>query len=188
MIGLVIVSHSARLAEGVCELARQVAQGKVGIAAAGGTADPDNPIGTDAFQVLRAIESVYSEDGVLVLMDLGSAVLSAGTAVELLGEPRQSHVQLCAAPLVEGAVAAASLAAAGASLAEVALEARSALAGKVAQLGAGEESTPTPSRSRLRSEDEEASEAMWSSFPTASDCMRGRQRNSCAWHGAFGRA
>lgn len=138
MIGLVIVSHSARLAEGVCELARQVAQGKVGIAAAGGTADPDNPIGTDAFQVLQAIESVYSEDGVLVLMDLGSAVLSAETAVELLGEPRQSHVQLCAAPLVEGAVAAASLAAAGANLAEVALEARRALAGKAAQLG-GEE-------------------------------------------------
>jgi len=134
MIGLVIVSHSARLAEGVCELARQVAQDKVRIAAAGGTGDPANPIGTDAFQVLQAIESVYSEDGVLVLMDLGSAVLSAGTAIELLGEARQSHVHLCAAPLVEGAVAAASLAAAGASFAEVAREAGNALAGKVAQL------------------------------------------------------
>ena len=115
MIGLVIVSHSAKLAEGVCDLARQVAQGKVRIAAAGGTADPENPIGTDAFQVLQAIESVYSEDGVLVLMDLGSAVLSAETALELLGGERSSRVQLCAAPLVEGAVAAASLAAAGAA-------------------------------------------------------------------------
>jgi phosphocarrier protein FPr len=144
MIGLVIVSHSAKLAEGVCDLARQVAQGKVRIAAAGGAADPENPIGTDAFQVLQAIDSVYSEDGVLVLMDLGSAVLSAGTALELLGEGRQSRVQLCAAPLVEGAVAAASLAAAGASLAEVALEARNALAGKVAQLGTSGEQPQRP--------------------------------------------
>jgi phosphocarrier protein FPr len=133
MIGMVVVSHSAKLAEGVCDLARQVAQGRVRIAAAGGTADPENPIGTDAFRVLQAIEAVYSEDGVLVLMDLGSAVLSAGVALELLGEERSSHVELCAAPLVEGAVAAASLAAAGASLAEISLEAQNALAGKIAQ-------------------------------------------------------
>ena len=98
MIGLVIVSHSAKLAEGVCDLARQVAQGKVRIAAAGGTADPENPIGTDAFQVLQAIESVYSEDGVLVLMDLGSAVLSAETALELLGE-RAKLARASCAPL-----------------------------------------------------------------------------------------
>ena len=143
MIGLVIVSHSAKLAEGICELARQVAQDKVRIAAAGGTADPANPIGTDAFQVLDAIDSVYSEDGVLVLMDLGSAVLSAGTAIELLDEARQRHVHLSAAPLVEGAVAAASLAAAGASFAEVAREARNALAGKAAQLcSTGEQPQP----------------------------------------------
>jgi phosphocarrier protein FPr len=133
MIGMVVVSHSAKLAEGVCDLARQVAQGRVRIAAAGGTADPENPIGTDAFQVLQAIESVYNEDGVLVLMDLGSAVLSAETAIELLGGERSSHVELCAAPLVEGAVAAATLAAAGASLAEISQEAQNALAGKLAQ-------------------------------------------------------
>jgi phosphocarrier protein FPr len=118
-----------------------VAQGKVRIAAAGGTVDPDNPIGTDAFQVLQAIESVYSDDGVLVLMDLGSAVLSAGVALELLGEARGSRVQLCAAPLVEGAVAAAVLAAAGANLAEISLEAQNALAGKAAL--AGESACPT---------------------------------------------
>jgi phosphocarrier protein FPr len=133
MIGMVVVSHSAKLAEGVCDLARQVAQGRIRIAPAGGTADPENPIGTDAFQVLQAIESVYSEDGVLVLMDLGSAVLSAETALELLGGERSSHVELCAAPLVEGAVAAAALAAAGASLAEIALEAQNALTGKLVQ-------------------------------------------------------
>jgi phosphocarrier protein FPr len=132
MIGLVVVSHSAKLAEGVCDLARQVGQGRVRIAAAGGTADPENPIGTDAFQVLQAIESVYSDDGVLVLMDLGSAVLSAETALELLGEEKSSRVELCAGPLVEGAVAAAVLAGAGAGIAEIAQEAQNALAGKVA--------------------------------------------------------
>ncbi len=135
MIGLVVVSHSAQLAEGVCDLARQVAQGKVRIAAAGGTGDPANPIGTDAFRVLDAIQSVYSDDGVLVLMDLGSAVLSAETALELLAEEGESRVRLCSAPLVEGAVAAASVAAAGAGLAEIAAEAENALASKVSQLG-----------------------------------------------------
>ena len=136
MIGIVVVSHSAKLAEGVCDLARQVGQGRVRIAAAGGTADPENPIGTDAFQVLQAIESVYSDDGVLVLMDLGSAVLSAGVALEMLGDEKSSHVELCAAPLVEGAVAAATLAAAGAGIAEIAQEAQNALAGKVGQASA----------------------------------------------------
>jgi phosphoenolpyruvate-protein phosphotransferase/dihydroxyacetone kinase phosphotransfer subunit len=119
MIGFVIVSHSARLAEGVCELAAQMAQGKVRLAPAGGASDADNPIGTDAFRVLQAIESVYSEDGVLVLMDLGSAVLSAETALELLPDDKRAHVQLCSGPVVERAVEGACLAAAGASVEEI---------------------------------------------------------------------
>jgi len=104
--------------------------GKGGHCVCRGHCRSENPIGTDAFQVLQAIESVYSDDGVLVLMDLGSALLSAETALEMLGEERSSHVELCAAPLVEGAVAAATLAAAGAGLAEIVLEAQNALAGK----------------------------------------------------------
>ncbi len=119
MIGIVIVSHSARLAEGVCELAAQMAQGRVRLAPAGGTADPANPLGTDAMKVLAAIKEVYSEDGVVVFTDLGSAVLSAETALELLDERKRQRVHLCSAPVVEGAVAAAAQAAAGASLAEV---------------------------------------------------------------------
>ena len=114
MIGIVVVSHSARLAEGVCELAGQVAQQNVRLAACGGTEAGD--IGTDAFRVLAAIESVFSEDGVLVLMDLGSAVLSAETAVELMDDAKRAYVRLCPAPLVEGAVAAAALVAAGAGI------------------------------------------------------------------------
>lgn len=135
MIGIVIVSHSAKLAEGVCELAAQMAQGAVRLAAAGGTGDPENPFGTDAFKVVRAIESVFDDDGVLVLMDLGSALLSADTALEFLDEEQRSRVRLCAAPLVEGAVAAVGRALAGGGLDEIAREAEAALSGKAAQVG-----------------------------------------------------
>jgi phosphocarrier protein FPr len=138
MIGIVIVSHSAQLAAGVVELADQVSQGKVRVVAAGGSGDAEQPIGTDAFRVQQAIEAVFSDAGVLVLMDLGSAVLSAETALEFLDEARRSCIRLCAGPLVEGAVAAVSLAAAGGSLAEVAQEAERALQGKRMQLGIAE--------------------------------------------------
>ena len=159
MIGLVIVSHSAKLAEGVCDLARQVAQGRVRIAPAGGTADPENPIGTDAFQVLQAIESVYSEDGVLVLMDLGSAVLSAETALELLGGERSSRASSCA-PLRwwKEPWRQPALAAAGAALAEIAREARerpgrqSGAVGRTAALSAAHcRRRAAASKSRCRS-------------------------------------
>ena len=86
MIGLVVVSHSAKVAEGVCDLAGQVAAGKVRLAAAGGASDPNYPIGTDACRVAEAIESVFSTDGVLVFMDMGSAVLAAGLALDFLDE------------------------------------------------------------------------------------------------------
>src|SRR5581483_1548719 len=109
MIGFVIVSHSAKLAEGVCELAAQIGQGKVRLAAAGGTSDNANPIGTDAFKVMQAIEEVHSDDGVLVLMDLGSAILSAETALELLPEDKRPHVHLLPGPVVERAVEAVTL-------------------------------------------------------------------------------
>ncbi len=134
MVGIVIVAHSAQLAEGVRELADQMVQGQVPLAAAGGVDDPKNPFGTDALRVQQAIESVYSEDGVLVLMDLGSALLSAEMALDFLSPEQRKHVRLCEAPLVEGAIAAAVQAAAGSSLEAVAAEARNALAGKIAQL------------------------------------------------------
>lgn len=139
MIGLVIVSHSAKLAEGVVELARGMAGPEVPLAATGGLALPDHPLGTDAGLVLQAIEQVYSDDGVLVLMDLGSAVLSAEMALETLSPERRAHVRLCEAPLVEGAIAAAVQARLGSSLDQVIAEARGALASKIGHLG------PSPS-------------------------------------------
>ncbi|HEY7668870.1 MAG TPA: phosphoenolpyruvate--protein phosphotransferase [Actinomycetota bacterium] len=146
MVGIVIVSHSHRIAEGVVELAREMGGPDLAMEAAGGLAMPDHPIGTDAVLVMEAIERVWSDDGVLVLMDLGSAVLSAEMAIDLLAEERRSRIRLCAAPLVEGAVAAAVTARAGGTLDEVEAEANGGLAGKVEHLGAeaGAGAAPAP--------------------------------------------
>ena len=146
MVGIVVVSHSDALAEGVVRLAGEMASPELAIEAAGGLEQPD-VLGTDAERVRAAIERAMSPDGVLVVMDLGSALISAEFAVELLngaGGP----VRLSDAPLVEGAVAAAVAASGGATLEEVAAEARRALAMKTAQVGeqpaAGEDDERTP--------------------------------------------
>lgn len=142
MVGLVIVSHSAALAEGIVELAREMGGNDVAIEAAGGLQDPPGALGTDAERVMRALERVRSPDGVLVLMDLGSALMSAEMAVEMTeGEGR---ILLSGAPLVEGAVAAAARARTGATLDEVAADARSALNMKTEQLGDGETESQAP--------------------------------------------
>ena len=134
MVGLVIVSHSVRLADGVVELAAQMAGPEVRLATAAGLDGPGDALGTDAARVLRAVEEVWSDDGVLVLMDLGSAVLSAELAVDLLDEERRGKVRLTAAPLVEGAVAAAVSASLGDRLEAVAAAAEGGLTGKAGQL------------------------------------------------------
>ncbi|MEH2402025.1 phosphoenolpyruvate--protein phosphotransferase [Nostoc sp.] len=135
MIGIVIVSHSKQLALGVRELAAQMVHGQVPIAVAAGIEDPENPLGTDPIQVYEAIASVFSDDGVLVLMDLGSALLSAEMAIEFLSEAQQQKVYLCEAPLVEGAIAAVVAAAAGRNIHQVMAEACGALLAKATQLG-----------------------------------------------------
>ena len=119
-------------------------------------ADPPGAIGTDMALVLAAIEAAASDDGVIVLMDLGSAVMSAEMAAEMVDG---TEVLLCEAPLVEGAVAAAARARTGAPLAEVAAEARAAIGMKAAQLGvetaapaaAAARISPTPRSSASRS-------------------------------------
>jgi phosphoenolpyruvate-protein phosphotransferase/dihydroxyacetone kinase phosphotransfer subunit len=136
VVGIVIVSHSEELAQGVVTLAREMGGAELAIEAAGGTDEP-GVLGTDAERVRAAIERTMSPDGVLVLMDLGSALMSAEFATELLDDPA-GKVILSEAPLVEGAVAAAASASGGASLDEVAAEARGALAMKSSQLGVAE--------------------------------------------------
>ncbi len=133
MVGIVVVSHSAELASGVVALAREMSGPELRLEAAGGF-EEEGALGTDAGRVLEAVQRAMSPDGVLVLMDLGSALMSAEFAVEMLGDEAGGPVRLSGAPLVEGAVAAAVAAAGGASLDEVAVEARGALAMKSAQV------------------------------------------------------
>jgi dihydroxyacetone kinase phosphotransfer subunit len=111
MVSLLIVSHSAQLAAGVKEFANQVAGGKVQIADAGGAAD--GALGTSVDRIQERLQQVASPDGTLVLVDLGSAVLSVEMAIEALGA---THVQISDAPLVEGAYLAAIEASAESSL------------------------------------------------------------------------
>ena len=136
MIGLVIVSHSAKLAEGVHELAAQMAGNQVGISQAGGPSDGPEALGTDAFKILSAINEVWCEDGVLLLMDVGSSVMSAEIALEMLPEQQRQKCLLSNAPLVEGAIVAALHASLGEPLQSVNAVAEAALsAPKLANTG-----------------------------------------------------
>lgn len=123
-VGLVIVSHSTRLAEGVAELAGQMAQERVAIAAAGGT--EDGVLGTSVDRIVAALYRVESAEGILVLLDMGSAVMATEMAVELFTQERHCSVVISSAPLVEGAVVAAVEASIGSNLQEVAEAAESA--------------------------------------------------------------
>jgi phosphoenolpyruvate---glycerone phosphotransferase subunit DhaM len=123
-VGLVVVSHSAKIAEGVVELAGQM-PGAVRIQAAGGS--DDGGIGTDPTRIAEAIAAADEGQGVLVLVDLGSAVLSAQLAIEeLVEEDIRGRVRIAEAPVVEGAFFAAVQASTGSSLDEVDQAARDA--------------------------------------------------------------
>jgi multiphosphoryl transfer protein len=111
MVGLVLVSHSRALATALQELVTSMSGAKLPIAIAAGTGPARAELGTDATEVLDGINSVMSEEGVVVLLDIGSAILSAETALEFLDEPQRLKVRLCGAPFIEGAVAAGVLAA-----------------------------------------------------------------------------
>ncbi len=135
MVGIVLVSHSRQLAEGLLALLRQMSAPSVRIAIAAGSGDDRREIGTDAVEIMGAIQSVFGDDGVVVLMDLGSAILSAETAREMLPPEIADKLSFCAAPFVEGALAAAVQAGLGANLETVCEEARSALLPKQEHLG-----------------------------------------------------
>jgi PTS hybrid protein len=132
-VGLVVVSHSRPLAEAAVALARQMLPGaEVAVEVAAGT--EDGGLGTDAVAVSAAVSAADSGDGVVVLMDLGSAVLSAETALELLDDDLRARVVLSSAPLVEGLVGGVVVASGGADGEGVAAEALRGLAPKQAHL------------------------------------------------------
>jgi len=145
-VGIVVVSHSSKIAEGACELAAQMAPA-VRLEAAGGT--DDGGLGTSLEKVMAAIESANSGEGVVILCDLGSAVMVAESAVEFLGTPQD--VSLADAPLIEGLVAASVAAQGGAGVAAVKAAAESALAQQVqARI---DDSTAPPVRPRAVADD-----------------------------------
>jgi PTS hybrid protein len=129
-VGLVLVSHSALIAHGTARLARQMAP-TVPLVPAGGSGDgtlEDAGIGTSFDLVTAALAEAEGGDGVVVLADLGSAYLTAETALELLDDDARSRVRVVHAPLVEGAVAAAVAAEIGGTLGDVVAAAAAASA------------------------------------------------------------
>ena len=115
MVGIVIVSHSWKIAEGVRDLAREMAQGFSGLLTAGGL--EDGSIGTDAQRIADAIREADSGDGVVILADIGSSIMSAETAIELLEDGGETvNAVIADAPLVEGSICAVVEASGGASL------------------------------------------------------------------------
>ena len=125
-VGIVLVSHSERLAEGVADLAAQVSGGTVTVVAAGGT--DDGRLGTSAAKIERGLGLADSGAGVLILPDLGSAILTVRALLADAPAARGAvtSVVLADAPFVEGAVAATVTAAAGADLKAVAAAAEEA--------------------------------------------------------------
>ena len=145
MIHLILVSHHPDIARGIAALAAQMSAAPETIHTAAGIDDADNPIGTDAVRIMQAILDADNPDGILILVDLGSAILSAQTALDLLDDPAlAARCRISAAPLVEGAISAAVAASSGADLETVAREATQALAAKQAALGESAPASATP--------------------------------------------
>ena len=145
MIHLILVSHHPDIARGIAALAAQMSAAPETIHTAAGIDDADNPVGTDAVRIMQAILDADNPDGILILVDLGSAILSAQTALDLLDDPAlAARCRISAAPLVEGAISAAVAASSGADLETVAREATQALAAKQASLGESAPASATP--------------------------------------------
>jgi dihydroxyacetone kinase phosphotransfer subunit len=117
IVGIVIVSHSPDVARGAAAMVRQMVGDEVPCAFTGG--NPAGDLGTDPLKIRDAIDSIWNDAGVAVLVDLGGAEMNAEMAIEMLDPARGGRVRICNAPVVEGAVVAATEAAGGASLEQV---------------------------------------------------------------------
>jgi len=117
MVGIVVVSHSKNLAQEIINFSMQMAQSDIKVINAGGT--DDGRFGTDATKIMDAIQQSDDKDGVLILVDLGSAIMSAEMAIDFLDEDLKKRVLIADAPIVEGCISAVSQASIGTSLEEV---------------------------------------------------------------------
>ncbi len=113
-VAIVIVSHSPDVAKGAADMVRQMVGSEVAVAWCGG--DPAGGLGTDVAAIQAAIRSVNCPMGVAVLVDLGGAETNSEMAIEMMGDELMGNVVICNAPIVEGAVMAATEASGGASL------------------------------------------------------------------------
>ncbi len=113
-VGVVIVSHSPKIAEGAADMVRQMVGDDVPLAYTGG--DVDGKLGTSVELILEAIDRAWSDAGVVILVDLGGAETNSEMAVEMLPEERRGRVVVCNAPIVEGSVIAATEASGGSAL------------------------------------------------------------------------
>jgi phosphoenolpyruvate---glycerone phosphotransferase subunit DhaM len=113
-VGIVIVSHSPKIAEGAADMVRQMVGESVPLAWTGG--NPEGGLGTDVAAILAAIDRAWSAAGVAILVDLGGAETNSEMAIEMLDPARRDKVVVCEAPIVEGAVMAATEASGGATL------------------------------------------------------------------------
>jgi dihydroxyacetone kinase phosphotransfer subunit len=113
-VGIVIVSHSSKIAEGAADMVRQMVGNTVRVAHTGG--NQDGGLGTDVAAIVAAIDSAWSDAGVAILVDLGGAETNSEMAIEMLDDDRRARVVMCNAPIVEGAVIAATEASGGSSL------------------------------------------------------------------------
>ncbi len=142
MVNILLVSHSYKLATGTAELLHQMATSEaLKVRVAAGIGDDHEEIGTNAVEIMEALMELTMDGEVLVLMDLGSALLSTEMALQMLDEETAARVRMCPAPFVEGAIAAGVQANMGSSLQEVYDEAMGALDAKRKQI-LGEEETP----------------------------------------------
>ena len=116
-VSIVIVSHSAEVAKGAADMVREMVGDEVRVAHCGG--NPEGGLGTNVPAIMEAIRSVYGPQGVALLIDLGGAETNSEMAIEMLPAEMQDRIVICNAPIVEGAVMAATEAAGGSSLAEV---------------------------------------------------------------------
>ncbi|MFO1090709.1 MAG: dihydroxyacetone kinase phosphoryl donor subunit DhaM [Hyphomicrobiales bacterium] len=116
-VGIVIVSHSPDVARGAADMVRQMVGPEVPLAHCGG--DPGGGLGTSVETILAAIDTAWSEAGVAILVDLGGAETNSEMAIEMLPDDRRERVVICNAPVVEGAVMAATEASSGSPLSVV---------------------------------------------------------------------
>ncbi len=124
-VGIVIVSHSADVAKGAADMVRGMVGDEVPLSHAGG--NPSGGLGTDVGAIRDAILHVWNGAGVAILVDLGAAEMNTEMAIEMLPDQQRRAVRICNAPVVEGAVLAATEASGGSSLEEVCMTAESAL-------------------------------------------------------------